>query len=194
MTPGVCIIDSGEGMTLASVLRALARTSGNTKEEQGENMVKKCVKCGGTKFRESATPLKQVVDGREFTGSLRTRTCESCSEGYVDLSDGKRYEMDVARDLAVGAGIGPEGFRYMRKALGMKAEQLATLLDVARETLSRWETGDREIPRMAWALLAGIVLEGSTGSSPTLSRLVDFKEPPKLAKTNVAGELAARRA
>src|SRR4051812_46497597 len=128
-------------------------------------MLKKCIKCGGTKLRETSTPLKQVVDGREFTGALRTQTCDACGESYVDLADGKRYEMDVARDLAVGAAIGPEGFRYMRKALGMKADHLASLLDVARETLSRWETGEREIPRMAWALLAGIVLEDVKGAS-----------------------------
>lgn len=134
-----------------------------------------------------------IVDGRAFTGSIpRMAECEKCGTEYASWNALKTLQTMVARDLAVSAAIGGEGFKYMRKALGIKAKHLASLLDVTRETLSRWETGEREIPRMAWTLLAGMVLEGSNERSPTLSLLVGLKDPVKLPKTNVAGELTRR--
>jgi transcriptional regulator with XRE-family HTH domain len=48
----------------------------------------------------------------------------------------------------------------MRKAgLGMKAADLATLLGMAPETFSRWETAEREAPHLSWATVAELVLE-----------------------------------
>jgi DNA-binding transcriptional regulator YiaG len=47
-----------------------------------------------------------------------------------------------AQDLIHG-----EELRFARKAMGQRQPDLATLLDVATETVSRWETGTEPIRR-----------------------------------------------
>lgn len=157
--------------------------------------MKRCASCKDSTPLRVHEPAKVefIVDGRAFTGSVpRVAECVRCGAEYASTRALKTLQMMVARDLAVSAAIGAEGFRYMRKALDMKAKHLASLLDVTRETLSRWEMGEREIPRMAWTLLAGIVLEVSKGSSPTLSLLIGLKDPVRVPKTNVVGDLSRR--
>jgi transcriptional regulator with XRE-family HTH domain len=75
-----------------------------------------------------------------------------------------------------------ETFRFMRKSLGMRAADLAELLDVTPETISRWETGKLDVARSAWATLADVVVEQAEGRSRMLDRLRTLREPKKLAK------------
>jgi transcriptional regulator with XRE-family HTH domain len=77
----------------------------------------------------------------------------------------------------------------MRKALGLRAADLAGLLGVAAETVSRWETGQRDVDRGALALVGGLVVDRLEGSTATLDRLRALAKPPRTAKTK-ALELA----
>jgi DNA-binding transcriptional regulator YiaG len=68
-----------------------------------------------------------------------------------------KLELAAAAELArLGRRSGP-ALRFMRKALGYRAVELAAL-DVAPETLSRWETGEREVEGRAFALVGLLVL------------------------------------
>jgi transcriptional regulator with XRE-family HTH domain len=71
-----------------------------------------------------------------------------------------------------------EAFRFMRKVLGIPAIELAELLDVAPETVSRWENGKLPIERRALALLASMVLDRVEGVTTTLERLRSLRDPP----------------
>ena len=66
----------------------------------------------------------------------------------------------------------------------MRAADLAELLDVTPETVSRWETGKLDVARAAWSALAGIVVERAHGEgrSRMLDRLRALQAPKKLAK------------
>jgi transcriptional regulator with XRE-family HTH domain len=70
----------------------------------------------------------------------------------------------------------------MRKSIGMRAADLAELLDVTPETVSRWETGKLDVTRAAWSTLADVVVEHAERASRMLDRLRTLREPKKLAK------------
>jgi transcriptional regulator with XRE-family HTH domain len=65
----------------------------------------------------------------------------------------------------------------------MRAADLAELLDVTPETVSRWETGKLDVAHAAWATLADVVIERTEGRTRMLDRLRALREPKKLAKT-----------
>lgn len=94
-------------------------------------------------------------------------------------------------DLALAGEATGEVFKFIRKAVGMKASELAELLGVAAETISRWETGEREVDRGAFALLADIARERLEGRASTLGMLKALRAPRRLAKTVRLGRLVA---
>ena len=65
----------------------------------------------------------------------------------------------------------------MRKSVPLSAVELASLLRVAPETISRWETGERAVDRAAWLVVRALVLEPE--SMAALAELCD--EPPARA-------------
>ena len=80
-------------------------------------------------------------------------------------------ELAVAREFAdVGVDTG-EAFRRMRKALGLRATDLAQLLDLTPETISHWETGKVVINRAAFVALGAMVQDAIDGRTTTRDRL-----------------------
>jgi transcriptional regulator with XRE-family HTH domain len=75
-----------------------------------------------------------------------------------------------------------ETFKFMRKALGLRAVDIAELLDVAAETLSRWETGQRPVDRASWIAVSAMVLDKLEGRTTTLDRLKALLEPAPLPR------------
>ena len=123
------------------------------------------------------------VGSTDFEGTVEGIRCGACGEEYLDGPDTGRFEVLVAAWLAEHGLTTREAFRYMRKAIGMSAADLAGLLDVTPETVSHWETGKHEPPRNAVAILGSIVLEHAEGSIATLERLRMLRDRPKLAKS-----------
>jgi len=64
-----------------------------------------------------------------------------------------------------------EAFRFMRKAAGLRAKELAELLDVTPETISRWEKEHRQPDRKAMMVLGDLVLDRLKGEETALDRL-----------------------
>jgi transcriptional regulator with XRE-family HTH domain len=56
-----------------------------------------------------------------------------------------------------------ESFRFMRKAVGLRANELSEYLGVAPETISRWETGKWDPDKAAFAALAALVFHKHQG-------------------------------
>ncbi len=59
----------------------------------------------------------------------------------------------------------------------MKATELAELVDVAPETLSRWETGAKAVNPVVWVTVAAMALDKLAGRATTLKQLHAAKEP-----------------
>ena len=93
------------------------------------------------------------------------------------------FEHAISQALARSGESGPEGFRWLRKAAGLKALQLAGLLDVTPMQVSRWENGRKPLERRAVALVSALALEQVEGKSATRSVLEALAAGKRLPKS-----------
>ncbi len=114
---------------------------------------------------------RRTIEGREFVAGLPADKCTRCGETYVRGEALADFEKLVAGTLAQEGPASGEAFRFLRKAISLKAADLAALLGVTPETISRWENGQRAVDVAAWATLAAIVVEELQGQKLTLERL-----------------------
>lgn len=98
--------------------------------------------------------------------------------------------------LAVGCALADHGIqtgdvlRQMRKALGLRAVELARLLGVTPETVSHWETGRATPARGAFAAVAAMAEEAIDGRSSTRDRLAAFADErprPRVLDVSITG-------
>ena len=144
--------------------------------------MKRCHKCKGTGIRrvkERFVDKFALADGRtiEFVFErFPQQVCSSCGERYYEGKDLMAAEDAVTREL-VARGIRDSAvFKNLRKAVGLKATELADLLGVTAETISRWENGHNEADRAVWAALDLLVDDHYAGRTTTLDRLRGLAE------------------
>lgn len=75
------------------------------------------------------------------------------------------------RALLDAGSTDPKAVTWLRKAAGLRGNELAALLAVAPETVSRWEHGARTIDRAALAILGSLALDALDGVTTTRDRL-----------------------
>ena len=86
---------------------------------------------------EGLTP----VMGVEIEG--RGQRCRSCGEVLIELTERGRQERLAAKRLVTrGIRAGVE-FKFVRKLAGLRANEVADMFGVRKETVSRWETARR---------------------------------------------------
>lgn len=142
--------------------------------------MKRCIQCKGDRLVETTAEERLEVAGKTFAASVPVIRCADCGESYYPGPALELFELEVAGELARHGEVSPEAFRFMRKALGFPAVELADLLDVAHETVSRWEHGRLPIERRAAALLSALVLDRLEGRTSTLDRLKALLKPEPL--------------
>lgn len=107
------------------------------------------MRCPTCKKRDTYAPWegKIMLMGVEvFTHGSR---CGACGETLFDYDEVGRQEQIVVRALvARGIRAGNE-FALVRKLAGLRAVDVAAMLDVTPDTVSRWERGKAPLPRMA---------------------------------------------
>lgn len=157
----------------------------------------RCYKCRG-KTRKAERIQKWTVGGTEYSVPVPARECVECDEVVLDGPSLIRAELTVAAEVARTGTISRETFRFMRRAIGMRAVDLAELLDVEPETISHWETGRSTVPRAAWVVMRDLVLDAVSGRATTKERLQEKGRPrarvslPLLALGGLALFAAAR--
>jgi DNA-binding transcriptional regulator YiaG len=115
-----------------------------------------------------------------FNAELPALVCEDCGDFSFAHRDIQSFELFVA-DWIARRGMRESGtFRFMRKALGMTAVQLAELLDVQAETISRWENDKSPIDVGSFSVLAALVEDRLTGQERMLDRLKALREPAEV--------------
>ncbi len=127
--------------------------------------MKKCIQCGSAELRQIETEDELTVAGRTFTRTVPAQRCEKCGEVYYRGDDLGSVELDVARELARKGPATGETLRFMRTALGLPSGELAALLGVTPETVSRWEHGKLAFDRRTYALVGLLVLDRIEGRS-----------------------------
>lgn len=109
--------------------------------------------------------------------------CKRCHAVFIPAAGLERIDLAVACELAMRAPPAGEAFRFIRRALGLKAMDLAVLLRVTAETVSRWENDQRTVDANAWISVGSLALERASLPTATLHRLVGLQKPKKLPKT-----------
>jgi len=143
--------------------------------------MKRCNRCGGHLLAKTVDASREV-SGHVFVAALPAKQCKSCGEVSYDGVVLQRFDLHVANRLAEsGVSSGP-AFRFLRKALGLRAIDLAELLDVSVETLSRWETEKRAVDRGALTVLSSCVRDALAGRTETLATLRALRTPRSLGK------------
>lgn len=131
----------------------------------------KCWSCGSDRVTRGRAPMEATIGLATVVTSLPAHVCGACGEASFDADVVRAFELAAAAELARRAVVSPETFRYMRKVVGLEGRELAALLGVTPETVSRWEHGATSIDTRAFALLGGIVVERAEKRADTLERL-----------------------
>ncbi|MGC4118580.1 MAG: helix-turn-helix domain-containing protein [Myxococcales bacterium] len=145
-------------------------------------MATRCFSCKGTDFAAGKHEDRLELGGHKFTRSVPTRRCKRCGEEMIQGQDVEGFELDVAAEFARHGQLPADAFRHMRRVLGLKATELAELLDVTPETISRWENEKQSMDRRAAALLSAMVLDKLEGRTSTLDRLKALMKPSRLPR------------
>lgn len=131
----------------------------------------RCVTCNKGTMRPGLVELQREVGDHVFTTLTDGRTCSACGEVEFEGESLARFELAIAVALARSGANSGEAFRWMRKAVGLRAIDAAEILGVTPETVSRWETGRVAIAHGALALLSLIIEDHVRGSTATIEVL-----------------------
>jgi putative zinc finger/helix-turn-helix YgiT family protein len=130
-----------------------------------------CAECKSGRLRERVVKERLNVSGVTFTQNIQASLCRKCGADYITHEDLGRFELAVSGWLGSHGVRAPESFKFIRKALGLKAADLAARLDLTPETVSRWENGRGSIDEGAFAVLRGLVADRIAGSDQTVTML-----------------------
>ena len=137
----------------------------------------KCPTCGSAELSDAKVALDREVCNRQFKATGPGSRCARCGEEVVEFGVLGMFDLAIAADLARSGPATGDAFRFMRKAIGLPGKELAALMEVAPETVSRWENEKLPVERRALALLASMVLEKVEGRAATLDRLRALATP-----------------
>lgn len=152
--------------------------------------MKICVQCGGNLIRAFET-IETQVDEHTFVVEAPAQECTKCGEKYVTGVVHENLDLLVAQKLSQAGILSGAVFRFMRKTLGLRAVQLAQLLSVTAETVSRWETEKREVDRAAFVVVGTMISDALAHRTDTIDRLRVLVEPKPLAVVTNLGRITA---
>jgi YgiT-type zinc finger domain-containing protein len=123
-----------------------------------ETKLNRCVSCDfAGPLEASGESATVTVSGHTFHGTIPAEKCPQCGEVYTDANGHEAFARRVARTLIEAGEVNGQTFRFLRHTLDLTGAALAGLLGVAPDTVSRWERGERDVDRLAWAAVAGLV-------------------------------------
>jgi putative zinc finger/helix-turn-helix YgiT family protein len=131
--------------------------------------------------------------GVEATVAAPVARCAACGEGHLEGEVLARAHLAIGCGLADGGVGSGDALRHLRKALGLRAADLARLLGVTPETISHWETGKLAPSRAAFVAVAAMADEAAAGRTATHDRLALLAEGRPHPRALALPPLAAAR-
>lgn len=147
-----------------------------------------CVQCGGA-LVDATEEIQTRVDDLLFLIEAPAQQCVNCKETYISGAVHERLDLLVANQLSKSGILSGSIFRFMRKSLGIRANDLAQLLGVSPETVSRWETGKRDVDRASFAAVGAMISDALGGRADTVERLRSLVEPKRPGPVTKLGRL-----
>ncbi len=147
---------------------------------------RRCRQCGHGELRDGTETLSLKLPSSAVTASAAVPAlrCASCGDVQIDSALARRFQLAACCELADAGLSSGEALRHMRKALGLRAAELARLLDVTPETISHWETGKASLNRAAFVAVCAMIQDALDGRTTTRDRLAALAEarlhPPSL--------------
>jgi DNA-binding XRE family transcriptional regulator len=126
-----------------------------------------------------------AVGPRTFVGAVDAMQCERCRASFASGPSAVAFELGMARWLAEHGFAAGEEIRFMRKAAGLRAADLADLLGVSAESVSHWETGKHQADHGTLATIGALVLDALDGSTATRDRLRALRQPVRRGKVRL---------
>lgn len=145
----------------------------------------RCTECGERGLEAGEQPFTREVGERVFEGVVKGWRCRVCGEIFYEGSALERFEQLAAAWLAEHGVRTPEELKFMRKAVGIRAADLAALLDVTPETVSHWETGKHAAELAVRSEIAAIVLETLRRPTTAVERLRAQGKPAPAGKVRL---------
>jgi len=142
-----------------------------------------CTKCGAKEIGATTSPAERKIAGHTFKADLPATKCGACGEVLIDGPGFEAFDLSAALELARAGISAPEALRFMRGALGLRAADLADLLDLTPETVSRVENGRAPPDKRTVGLLAAMLEDRGAGSTRTVDQLRAQRYPHKLKGT-----------
>lgn len=139
---------------------------------------KQCANCGADMSRKALTHVTMVGRHKVEDRNTVAFQCENCELADMSLEQLAKCERLAARTVLTEVPrVAGDVLKFARKALRLRQEELAALLDVAPKQVSRWETGAANISaseQLAVAELIDIVeREGDEALHDRLNRTED---------------------
>jgi putative zinc finger/helix-turn-helix YgiT family protein len=130
------------------------------------------MKSGRENYRYTACGLDSVT-----LVNVEVRRCPECGEHEVDIPRMAELHRLIAQEVASkGPRLTPQEIRFLRKHLGFSGVDFATTLDVTPETVSRWETGKKQMSPVAERALRLMVFVRDPISEYPLERLAEVAQ------------------
>jgi putative zinc finger/helix-turn-helix YgiT family protein len=134
-------------------------------------VITRCASCGKGKLKASTGRLTRTIAGHRLAGDVACTICGACGERFYATAALVKFEATAAAALAEAGASSGEALRFMRNAVGLKAAELAELLNLTPESISHVETGKREADRRTVALVIAMAVENRAGVTTTIDRL-----------------------
>ena len=123
--------------------------------------MQKCLECGGEIRTVKNLPYHYDESGLDVVlYGITQFQCRSCGENYVSLPNIERLHRTIGGFICAQrkALLTPAEIIFLRKDLHLKSKEMAALLGVRPETISRWERGKEEIGETQDRLLRSIYM------------------------------------
>lgn len=96
------------------------------------------------------------LDNVTLRGVAHAR-CPKCGEEYFEFGNINQLHDLISEALVLKKGaLKPAEFRFLRKHMGLSGAEFARRLQITHETVSRYETGGRAIPRVMDVLVRAL--------------------------------------
>lgn len=130
-----------------------------------------CPACDSDRSTMTSMRRTRNVAGVAFSATLPAWRCADCRRVTVDDHVSRAFERGIAVDIAQRGPTSGETFRFLRARLALPSSELASILEVDVPVLRQWEVDATNVDRVAWLVVAGLVLESIDASASSSVRI-----------------------